>query len=221
MDPTGRFATIIGGPPSLWNLDVACSLMAASFTRQDRTAEVQSSLDEMAAQCADASIHSVLGVMRGRVQGNVEDYYDPRNSFIDCVLERGVGLPITLGVIAMEIGRRVGAPIMGIGPPGHFMIRDATHPVYGDPFHAGAIYDGAGLRASWSRLVGKDTPFDEVFLVPLDERAILIRMLNNLRAVYVNRADASAMHSLAVLRGAFVELVHESRQHAQWMSHWN
>ena len=57
--------------------------MAASFTRQDRTAEVQSSLDELAAQCADASIHSVLGVMRGRVQGNVEDYYDPRNSFID------------------------------------------------------------------------------------------------------------------------------------------
>ena len=46
-------------------------------------------------------------------------------------------------------------------------------------------------------------------------------MLNNLRAVYVNRADASAMHSLAVLRGAFVELVHESQQHAQWMSYWN
>jgi regulator of sirC expression with transglutaminase-like and TPR domain len=221
MDPTGRFAQMIGGPPSPWTLDLACSLIAASFAHRDRTAEVQAALDDMAAQCAEASMRGVLAVMRGRVRGNVEDYYDPRNSFIDSVLERGVGLPITLGVIAIEIGRRVGAQIVGIGPPGHFLVRDGAQHLFGDPFHAGVIYDRAGLRAAWADLVGAGTPFDDLFLVPLNERAILIRMLNNLRAVYVNRADTAALHSLAMLRGAFVELVHESDQHAQWMSYWN
>jgi len=221
MDPAERFARIIGGAPTPWSLDVVCSLMSAAFTHQLRTDEVLGALDDLAEECAEPTLEGVLAVMRPHLRGNIDDYYDPRNSFIDEVLERGVGLPITLSVIAMEIGRRVGAPIAGIGPPRHFMVRDAKRNAFGDPFHDGAVYDRPGLATAWDRLMGAEHPFDEMHLVPLSERAILIRMLNNLRALYVPRAEPRSLWALAIMRGAFVELVHEAPEHARWMRGWN
>lgn len=221
MDPAERFAHIIGGAPTPWSLDVACSLISASFTHRVRTDEVLTALDDLADKCTEPTLEGVLAVMRPRLHGNVDDYYDPRNSFIDEVLDRGVGLPITLSVIAMEIGRRVGAPIAGIGPPRHFMVRDGKRAVFGDPFHDGAIYDRAELVASWDRLMGEEHAFDDMHLLPLSERAILIRMLNNLRALYVRRGEPRSLWALAMLRGAFVELVHEAGEHAKWVRAWN
>lgn len=221
MSPAERFARIIGGPPTPWSLDVVCSLMSAAFTRRPRTEAVLSALDELAESCTDDSLEGVLAAMRPHLKGNVDDYYDPRNSFIDEVLERGVGLPITLSVIAIEIGRRVGAPIAGIGPPRHFMVRDSTRAAFGDPFHGGVVYDRAGLAEAWPVLMGPEVGFDDLHLVPLTERAILIRMLNNLRALYVPRGDPHALWALARMRGAFVELVHEAPDHARWLRHWN
>jgi len=69
--------------------------------------------------------------------------------------------------------------------------------------------------------MGAEHPFDEMHLVPLSERAILIRMLNNLRALYVPRAEPRSLWALAIMRGAFVELVHEAPEHARWMRGWN
>jgi len=221
MDPAERFAQIIGGAPTPWSLDVVCTLISAAFTHRNRTDEVLTALDDLADACAEPTMEAVLAVMRPRLHGNAEDYYDPRNSFIDEVLERGVGLPITLSVIAIEIGRRIGAPISGIGPPRHFMVRDGRRALFGDPFHDGAIYDRPGLIEAWDRLMGPEHPFDDLHLVPLSERAILIRMLNNLRALYVPRGEPVAMYSLAIMRGAFVELVHEAPEHAKWVRAWN
>jgi len=221
MDPAERFALIIGGPPTPWSLDVVCSLMSAAFTHRLRTDEVLSALDDLADECQEPTLEGVLAAMRPHLRGNVDEYYDPRNSFIDEVLERGIGLPITLSVIAMEIGRRVGAPIGGIGPPRHFMVRDAKRNVFGDPFHGGAVYDRVGLAAAWDRLMGAEHAFDEMHLVPLSERAILIRMLNNLRALYLRQADPRALWALATMRGAFAELVHEAPEHARWVRSWN
>ena len=221
MDPAERFAHIIGGAPTPWSLDVVCSLISAAFTHRVRTEEVLGALDDLAEACPEPSLEGVLRTMQPHLRGNVDDYYDPRNSFIDEVLDRGVGLPITLSVIAMEVGRRVGAPIAGIGPPRHFMVRDAKRNVFGDPFHGGATYDRAGLVESWVRLMGEEHPFDDMHLLPLSERAILIRMLNNLRALYVPRAEPRALWSLAKMRGAFVELIHEAPEHARWMRSWN
>lgn len=195
--------------------------MAAALTGIDRTDEVLAALDELADRCAEPTLAGVLGAMRGRLRGNVEDYYDTRNSYIDAVLERGVGLPITLGVIAIEVGRRVGAPIAGIGPPRHFMVRHTVHQEYGDPFHDGLLYDRAALQDAWPRLVGEQVPFDDLHLVPMSERAILLRMLNNLRAIFVTRNDVHALHPLVRMRAAFVELVDEAPDHARWMRHWN
>jgi regulator of sirC expression with transglutaminase-like and TPR domain len=220
-DPAHRFADLIAGPPPALQLDRACALLAAAFTGRDRTTEVLAALDALAEQCDDASLPSILAVMRGALRGNEEDYYDPRNSFLDDVLERGLGLPITLSVVAIEIGRRLGVPVGGVGLPAHFMVRDERQDLYGDPFHGGALYDRTGVIAAWERLVGPGQPFDEMHLVPTSERAILIRMLNNLRALYLKRGDGRGLYALAITRGAFVELAHEEVQHARWMRHWN
>ena len=220
-DPAQAFTAMIAGPPTALTLDRACALLAAAFTGRDRTDEVLATLDGLAAECEDASLPAVLAVMRPRLRGNAGDYYDPRNSFIDSVLERGLGLPITLSVVAIEIGRRVGVPIGGVGLPAHFMVRDERQDLYGDPFHDGALYDRTGVIAAWERLVGPGQPFEDMHLAPASERMILIRMLNNLRALYLQRSDTRALHALALLRGAFVELAHEETQHARWMRHWN
>lgn len=212
---------MVSGPPPQLRLDRACGLLAAAFTGCDRVDEIEANLDGLAAEVADPTLRGVLAVMRGKMRGNVAEYDDPRNSFVDVVLDRGLGLPITLSVVAIEVGRRVGAPIVGIGLPGHFLVRDAEDLVYGDPFHEGAVYDRDALRGAWTHLVGPGRPFDELHLAPVSERTILIRMLNNLRVVYAKRGDVRAMYSLAVMRGGFAELAHEAPEHARWVRHWN
>ncbi len=212
---------MIGGRPTPWTLDVACATMAAAFTEVDRTDEVLDHLDDLADACAEPTLAGVLGAMRGRLTGNVEDYYDVRNSYIDVVLERGVGLPITLGVIAIEVGRRVGAPVAGIGVPGHFMVRHETRPEYGDPFHDGLLYDRPALLAAWPSLAGEGVAFDDIHLVPMPERGILIRMLNNLRTIFVARNDVFRLYPLAKMRAAFPELIGEAPDRSRWMAYWN
>jgi regulator of sirC expression with transglutaminase-like and TPR domain len=221
MDPAARFAALVSGTPTALTLDRACALLAAGFTGVDRTDEVLGALDELAALVVEPSLRGVLAAMRGRVGGNIDDYYDPRNSYLDEVLRRGVGLPITLSVVAMEVGRRVGASVVGIGVPSHFLVREANHDVYGDPFHDGSVFDRAGLVSAWTRLVGEGTPFDDLHLVPVSERVILIRMLNNLRALFGGGGEPRALYALAVMRGGFAELAHEAPQHARWVRHYN
>jgi regulator of sirC expression with transglutaminase-like and TPR domain len=195
--------------------------MAAAFTGQYHHAQVMAGLDNLAALCDEPTLDGVLAVMRARLTGARDDYYDPRNSFLDHVLERGVGLPISLSVVAIEVGRRLDVPIVGLGLPSHFIVRSATSDRYGDPFNEGALFDRAGLVSRWSRLVGEGHPFDELHLRPVDDRTILIRMLNNLRAVYAQRDEAHAMYALSVMRGGFAELAHEAPQHARWVRHLN
>jgi regulator of sirC expression with transglutaminase-like and TPR domain len=221
MDPAARFATLVTGPPDALELDRACALMAAAFTGTYRYDEVMRQLDHLAGLCTESSMRGILSVMRGRLSGNREHYYEPENSYLDVVLERGTGLPITLSVAAIEIGRRLDVPIVGIGLPGHFLIRQAPHDVYGDPFNAGAVYDRAGIVSSWHRIVSVEHPFDEMHLRPVDTRGILIRMLNNLRALLLPRSEPRAMYALATMRGAFVELVEEAPQHRQWVRSLN
>lgn len=221
MDPAVRFAALVSGPPTALRLDHACSLLAAAFTGDYHFDRVLRSLDDLADRVAERSLRGVLSVMRGRLSGDTENYLDPRNSYLDAVLERGLGLPITLSVIAIEVGRRVDVPIVGIGLPSHFIVREAPHDVFGDPFHDGAVYDRAGVVSAWHRLVGEAHPFDELHLNPVDDRTILIRMLNNLRALYSRGQDPRALYALAVMRGGFVELAHESAEHARWVRHFN
>jgi len=126
--------------------------------------------------------------------GNTEDYYDPRNSYLNEVLDRRTGIPITLGILYMELGRRVGLPLEGISFPGHFLVR--LHLRRGtlvlDPFAGGAPQADDELRRRLERVVPEHArggvPLGELpleqFLEPASKRQILSRVLRNLKGIY-------------------------------------
>ena len=126
--------------------------------------------------------------------GNDEDYYDPRNSYLNDVFDRRLGIPISLGLVQMEIARRLNMDIEGIAFPGHFLVR---MPVQGglmvlDPYQGGRSLDVDELRQRAQPHVGESELGDQQLLKLLDpasHRAILTRMLRNLRSVYVERDD--------------------------------
>ena len=127
-------------------------------------------------------------------RGNADDYYDPRNSYLNDVLERKTGIPITLSVLYMEIGRRVGLPLEGVSFPGHFLVRVQVRGgvIVLDPFAGGAPQSEADLRSRLKRVipegVAEDVPVAELpldqFLEPASKRQILVRLLRNLKAIY-------------------------------------
>jgi regulator of sirC expression with transglutaminase-like and TPR domain len=141
--------------------------------------------------------------------GNRSDYYDPANSLLDLVLARRLGIPITLSVVAIEVGRRSGAPLVGIGMPGHFLVRDAADvDAFFDPFHGGRPLDRAGCRDVFLGLHGPSTPFSGSYLDPTPNADVVVRVLNNLRAAHLRAGDRGGLvHTLrlqSVLPGAGV-----------------
>jgi regulator of sirC expression with transglutaminase-like and TPR domain len=127
-------------------------------------------------------------------RGNTRDYYDPRNSYLNDVLDRRTGIPITLSVLYMELGRRVGLAVDGVSFPGHFLVRVQLRGgvIVLDPFAGGAPQSEAELRARLKRVipegVADDVPVAELpldqFLEPASKRQILMRLLRNLKAIY-------------------------------------
>lgn len=123
--------------------------------------------------------------------GNTRRYYDPRNSLLDRVLHRRLGIPITLSVVAIEVGRRAGVPLEGVGMPGHFLLRTPGTQDYFDAFDGGTPLDLAGCEARFRASTGSDAAFGPHLLGPTPVREILVRILENLRAVYRQTARAS------------------------------
>lgn len=124
------------------------------------------------------------------LRGNAEDYYDPRNSLLNEVLGRGLGIPITLALVYIEVGRRAGVPLDGIGFPGHFLLRHAHRPgLLFDPFDRGRLLTQDDCRGMLERLSGGSLAFDPRLLKVAGPRHILIRMLNNLRRIYLHRGE--------------------------------
>ena len=124
-------------------------------------------------------------------QGNRQDYGDPRNSYLNQVLDRRLGLPISLSVIFLEVGRRLRLPVAGVGLPGHFIaaIEADAGPAYLDPFDRGRPLSPADCAALVAASTGLTVAFDPDWLRPTPPRAIVARMLNNLRNVYVSVED--------------------------------
>ncbi|HEV2853923.1 MAG TPA: transglutaminase-like domain-containing protein [Thermoanaerobaculia bacterium] len=124
------------------------------------------------------------------LRGNAQDYYDPRNSYLNEVLDRGLGIPITLAMIYIEVGRRAGVPLDGVGFPGHFLLRHSHHTqLVIDPFDRGRLLTIDDCKEMLERLSNGSLPFDPRLLRPSTPRQILIRMLNNLRGVYLHRGE--------------------------------
>jgi regulator of sirC expression with transglutaminase-like and TPR domain len=148
----------------------------------------RSSLDALAAGCASPTRSGVIEHLfgSGRLRGARENYGDWRNSRIDHVLANGVGIPISLAVTAMTVARRIGVELAGVGMPAHFLIGDpADGNWFVDPFGGGAVLDRAGCRDLFRRITGGAARWREDFLRPTPPAAIVVRMLNNLRASFV------------------------------------
>jgi regulator of sirC expression with transglutaminase-like and TPR domain len=124
------------------------------------------------------------------LRGNADDFYDPRNSYLNQVLERRLGIPITLAVVCMEVGRRAGIGLEGVGFPGHFLLRLARQPqVLIDPFAAGRLLTKADCEQMLDKVTRGNMGFDPRLLRPVGPRQILQRMLNNLRGIYIQRGE--------------------------------
>ena len=118
-------------------------------------------------------------------QGNQENYYDPRNSFLNEVLRRRLGIPISLAVVYIEVGKRLGIPIIGIGMPGHFLVRHRDQEDHFlDPFHKGILLTPEECAERLERLVQTDFIWDPRQLDPVGNREILSRVLRNLKGIY-------------------------------------
>lgn len=141
-------------------------------------------------------------------RGNEADYYNAANSCLNEVLTSRVGIPITLSIVYIEIARRVGREVHGIGLPGHFLVQyvDQSMSVFIDPFHSGRFLEEADCYRIASAATGTDLPPDRAIIQPVSKRHIALRMLNNLRAVYFRREDVpKAIRVLDLLIDALPE----------------
>lgn len=194
------FAHVVGRADAQVDLAQASLMIAeAEYPGLDIPAYI-ATLDRFGARARRAMVSSpgdppmatVLRVLYGDLgfHGNAGDYYDPRNSFLNDVLDRRMGIPITLGVVLIEVCRRVGIDASGVSYPGHFLVRSGTPggAVFIDPFE-GVPLDEPDLVAIYQRATGEDGPIDPRRLEPASRKQILLRMLNNLRGIYEARAD--------------------------------
>jgi regulator of sirC expression with transglutaminase-like and TPR domain len=199
-----QFAEVVQGPDAALPLDLAALLLAAA-TKPDPVdvdgalATLDAIADEVPAPTLDG-LRQLLFRDLG-FGGNPDDYYDPANSWLDDVLERRVGIPISLAVVMMEVGRRIAVPLWGVSMPGHFLVRDKVDPeVFVDPFMRGKVLDRDGCAARFHAVQGPGSVFDESFLEPVGRAAILVRMLANLETVATMRSDRDLLQRVLELR---------------------
>ena len=124
--------------------------------------------------------------------GNTAEYDDPRNSFLNQVLDRRTGIPLSLAVVYIETARRAGIRVDGVNFPGHFLLRfpfglddDHTSGVVVDPFHGGTVLSETDCRSLLREQAGGSVEFEPQLLAPATKHQILVRMLGNLKRVYV------------------------------------
>jgi regulator of sirC expression with transglutaminase-like and TPR domain len=126
------------------------------------------------------------------LRGNREDFYDPRNSFLNDVLDRKLGIPITLSIIYMEVARRVGFPVAGVGMPGHFLLKHydvVGDEIFIDAFNRGGILTLEDCQQRLDEVYGGQVDMRPEYLQAVTHREILGRMLNNLRQIYLTQQD--------------------------------
>lgn len=188
MEATERFADLVS--EQHFPLDEAALLIARHGDPACDVDAALGALDELAAAVEEPTLESLIRTLfasRGFL-GDQTDYYDPRNSYLHEVLARRRGIPITLSVVLMETGRRVGVPLEGVGTPGHFLTRTVGTPaVYVDAFAGGRRMDRAELEGFFARVApGIDV---EPHLGALEPVQIVRRILGNLAGVHRQRHD--------------------------------
>lgn len=145
--------------------------------------------------------------------GNTTDYYDPRNSFLNEVIDRRIGIPITLSLVYLEVARRIDFPMVGVGMPGHFIIRPAVPQmeIFVDAFNRGEVMFPEDCQERLTQVYGQPVTLNPSFLESVTPRQFLVRMLTNLKFIYLQRQEwelalAAVERILLLFPGVPVEL---------------
>lgn len=206
-----RFAAAVARPDGDIDLGEAALLIAAEEYEGLDVRLYTRRLDDLAAGARDRlgkvgledpaelvkRFHAFLFAESG-FHGNEDDYYDPRNSFLNEVLERKTGIPITLAAVYLEVARRVTTragdvlPVRGIGFPGHFLARweVGESSILVDPFY-GTLLGENDCKRLLERVSGGKIAFRKELLAPLPRRGMLVRMLANLKGVWIKKGELS------------------------------
>ena len=184
-------------------------------------AEQEAALEELSAPLARLGLAELRAAAQARAlsdhlalrcgfRGNTEEYYDPRNSYLNEVLQRRRGIPISLAVVYIEVARRAGAKLSGVGFPGHFLVRvdGASGPVVMDPFNGGQVLSEEAL-SDLLRRANYRQPFSRDMLSPTPVRHVIARMLMNLRGIYATQGDYAR---LLLVIDRFLDLMPESTE---------
>ncbi len=176
--------------------DIATAI-AADHRPDLRLDQVDAALDALADTVPGApegmagrTLAQALFGQEGPLRGNADDYYDPQNSYIDAVLERGLGIPITLTVILAAVGRRCGVAVEGVGFPGHFLARvGGPNGVLVDPFSGGRVLEGEDIATLAQRFLGDLSRLRPEHLREVTAHELAVRMLANLQRAHERRGD--------------------------------
>jgi len=200
MDLDTALPLLAGDPAAPLDLaEVALALARDEYPNLD----VESELAELACMAREVKPR-LRGGLAARVEalarylfheqgfaGNERDYYDPRNSYLNEVLERRVGLPITLSVVAVAVGTRAGLEVAGVGLPGHFIAKavERGQEVLFDPFHGGRVLSVADCEALVEQVLGARYELGPEALAAVPVGHVVARMLTNLKGSYLRRRD--------------------------------
>ena len=199
-DAIREFARYVGRPAEQIHLDVAALLLARTeYPALDLSAQL-ARLDALAARAECNSLQSArdnisrlnrLLFEEERFVGNEEEYDDPRNSYLNDVLDRKMGIPITLSLVYQEVARRCGLPVMGVGFPGHFLAKyhAPSGDILLDPYHGGAILSLQDCEKKLKSQFGEKAELRPSFLTAASNKQTLTRMLNNLKGSFFRRKD--------------------------------
>lgn len=199
-----RFQDIVSGPDENINLALAALLVAQDEYPDLDVDSYQQRVDAIAGRCSEqCGAHETVGervstlnkVLFNQLafRGDLETFNDPRNSYLSDVLDRRLGIPISLSVLYMEVGRRLDVRIFGISFPGHFLVRvcDSGEDLVLDPFTGGAVLERRELLQRLAHFPAEQRlkwNMDEL-LQPASRREILARMLRNLKSIYLGHED--------------------------------
>ena len=190
---TERFRDALHASPV--RLDLAALLIAAHCAPHEVDVDASlDALDGLAAQISEPTLDGVVRLLFRDLgfSGDRDGYYDPVNSYLDQVIARRAGIPITLSVIAIEVARRAGIPLFGVGMPGHFLVGDRVdNNVFVDAF-SGSVLDAEGARQIFEGMQAGGR-FEPSFLDETPPPVIVLRMLNNLRMIHGNARDTPAV----------------------------
>lgn len=159
---------------------------------------VETTGERATAECTLTALRVALAEHKG-FRGDTERYYDPRNCFLSDVLERRKGMPITLSALYIEVARRLGAPLVGVGLPAHFVAKwslpeEEGGDLFIDAFSRGVVMDYTTCRRFVLRLMSEQAGgplVDASWFAPVATRAILTRMLRNLKTIYLRKGDSA------------------------------